>query len=171
MNPNEWHVFKPTLTEGKNAIVSRTMGSKKCKMVYVKGGGTELVDITEEEQGTWSASDKEVEDLAVMAIKIEKHTAAPWTSSGPATVTTEWARDGDDGKLYIVQAPGDRDLAEEGRRHRGLQAARATPPSSLASWAFRPSSAAATPRRSSHKATSALYPAPRATPAGSTRAC
>ena len=60
------------------------MGSKKCKMVYVKGGGTELVDITEEEQGTWSASDKEVEDLAVMAIKM-KHTAAPWTSSGPAT--------------------------------------------------------------------------------------
>ena len=88
VNPNEWHVFKPILTEGKNAIVSRTMGSKKCKMVYVKGGGTELVDITGEEQGTWSASDKEVEDLAVMAIKIEKHTAAPWTSSGPATVTT-----------------------------------------------------------------------------------
>jgi pyruvate,water dikinase len=116
VNPNEWHVFKPTLTEGKNAIVSRTMGSKKRKMVYVKGGGTELVDITEEEQGTWSASDKEVEDLAVMAIRIEKHYGRP--------MDIEWARDGDDGKLYIVQAPGDCGLAEEGRHHRGLQDAR-----------------------------------------------
>ena len=77
---------------------------------------SELVDITEEEQRTRSASDKEVEDLAVMAIKIEKRYGRP--------MDIEWARDGDDGKLYIVQAPGDRGLAEEGRRHRGLQDAR-----------------------------------------------
>jgi pyruvate,water dikinase len=96
VNPDEWYVFKPTLSEGKNAIVSRTMGSKKCKMVYIQGGGTELVDTTPEEQGKWSATDKEVEDLAVMAMKIEKHYGRP--------MDIEWARDGDDGKLYIVQA-------------------------------------------------------------------
>merc|ERR1711966_264987 len=162
VNPDEWYVFKPTLAEGKTAIVSRTMGSKKCKMVYIKGGGTELVDTKPEEQDKWSLVDSQVEDLAVMAVKIEKHYGRP--------MDIEWARDGDDGKLYIAQAPGDRGLAEEGRRHRGLQAARATPPSSLASWAFRSSLAAATPRRSSHPATSALSPAPGATPAGSTRA-
>mmetsp|Transcript_39734 Transcript_39734/g.86743 ORF Transcript_39734/g.86743 Transcript_39734/m.86743 type:complete len:904 (-) Transcript_39734:167-2878(-) len=96
VNPDEWYVFKPTLEQGKNAIVGRTMGSKKIKMVYKAGGGSELVPTTEEEQTSWSASDKEVSDLAEMAIKIEKHYGRP--------MDIEWARDGDDGKLYIVQA-------------------------------------------------------------------
>ena len=96
VNPDEWYVFKPTLEAGKNAIVARTMGSKKCKMVYLEGGGTGTVDTSKEEQESWSASDKEVEDLAVMAMKIEKHYGRP--------MDIEWARDGDDGKLYIVQA-------------------------------------------------------------------
>merc|ERR1719444_483712 len=72
------------------------MGSKAVKMVYKAGGGSETVDTTEEEQKSWSASDKEVEDLAVMAVKIEKHYGRP--------MDIEWARDGDDGQLYIVQA-------------------------------------------------------------------
>mmetsp|Transcript_61734 Transcript_61734/g.172446 ORF Transcript_61734/g.172446 Transcript_61734/m.172446 type:complete len:895 (-) Transcript_61734:248-2932(-) len=96
VNPDEWYVFKPTLAEGKTSIVSRTMGSKKIKMVYKAGGGSETVDTSPEEQINWSATDKEVEDLAVMAVKIEKHYGRP--------MDIEWARDGDDGKLYIVQA-------------------------------------------------------------------
>ena len=96
VNPDEWYVFKPTLEAGKNAIVARTMGSKKCKMVYLEGGGTGTVDTSKEEQESWSASDKEVEDLAVMAMKIEKHYGRP--------MDIEWAHDGDDGQLYIVQA-------------------------------------------------------------------
>uniref|UniRef100_A0A7S3T0R6 Phosphoenolpyruvate synthase n=1 Tax=Strombidinopsis acuminata TaxID=141414 RepID=A0A7S3T0R6_9SPIT len=96
VNPDEWYVFKPTLEEGKKAIVSRTMGSKKVKMIYKEGGGSETVDTTVEEQDSWSATDKEVEDLAIMAVKIEKHYGRP--------MDIEWARDGDDGKLYIVQA-------------------------------------------------------------------
>jgi len=96
VNPDEWYVFKPTLAEGKQAIVSRTMGSKKVKMVYKAGGGSETVDTTPEEQECWSATDKEVMELAEMAVKIEKHYGRP--------MDIEWARDGDDGKLYIVQA-------------------------------------------------------------------
>mmetsp|Transcript_4145 Transcript_4145/g.7038 ORF Transcript_4145/g.7038 Transcript_4145/m.7038 type:complete len:586 (+) Transcript_4145:2-1759(+) len=96
VNPDEWYVFKPTLKEGKQAIISRTMGSKLCKMIYKKGGGSETVDTSVDEQQSWSATDKEVEDLAEMAIKIEKHYGRP--------MDIEWARDGDDGKLYIVQA-------------------------------------------------------------------
>jgi len=96
VNPDEWYVFKPTLAEGKTAIVNRNMGSKLIKMVYSKGGGSETIDTSEEERNSWSATDKEVEDLAVMAIKIEKHYGRP--------MDIEWARDGDDGKLYIVQA-------------------------------------------------------------------
>jgi len=96
VNPDEWYVFKPTLADGKNAIVSRTMGSKLIKMVYKEGGGSETVPTTDEEQASWSASDAEVADLAAMAVKIEKHYGRP--------MDIEWARDGDDGKLYIVQA-------------------------------------------------------------------
>merc|ERR1712050_527970 len=96
VNPDEWYVFKPTLAEGKEAIVSRTMGSKAIKMVYKAGGGSETVDTTQEEQKSWSATDREVSDLAEMAVKIEKHYGRP--------MDIEWARDGDDGKLYIVQA-------------------------------------------------------------------
>jgi pyruvate,water dikinase len=96
VNPDEWYVFKPTLAEGKTAIVNRCMGSKLIKMVYSEGGGTETVPNTLEEQESWSATDKEVTDLAEMAVKIEKHYGRP--------MDIEWARDGDDGKLYIVQA-------------------------------------------------------------------
>merc|ERR1719316_41816 len=96
VNPDEWYVFKPTLAEGKTAIVNRCMGSKLIKMVYSEGGGSETVPTSTEEQESWSATDKEVTDLAEMAVKIEKHYGRP--------MDIEWARDGDDGKLYIVQA-------------------------------------------------------------------
>merc|ERR1719414_1962879 len=96
VNPDEWYVFKPTLAEGKEAIVSRTMGSKLIKMVYKEGGGSETIPTSSEDQVAWSATDKEVSDLAEMAVKIEKHYGRP--------MDIEWARDGDDGKLYIVQA-------------------------------------------------------------------
>merc|ERR1719281_2237657 len=65
-------------------------------MVYSEGGGSETVPTSAEEQTAWSASDKEVTDLAEMAVKIEAHYGRP--------MDIEWARDGDDGKLYIVQA-------------------------------------------------------------------
>jgi len=96
VNPDEWYVFKPTLKEGKKAIVSRTMGSKMIKMVYKEGGGSHLVPTSESERVHWSITDKEVQDLAVMAVKIEQHYGRP--------MDIEWARDGDDGKIYIVQA-------------------------------------------------------------------
>merc|ERR1719327_906506 len=96
VNPDEWYVFKPTLAEGKNAIVSRTMGSKLIKMVYKEGGGTGTVDTSEAERNAWSATDQDVVDLATMAVKIEQHYGRP--------MDIEWARDGDDGKIYIVQA-------------------------------------------------------------------
>merc|ERR1719335_901214 len=96
VNPDEFYVFKPTLQEGKDAVVSKTMGSKLCKMVYAKEGGSETIDTSEQERTTWSVSDKEVQELAKMAVKIEKHYGRP--------MDIEWARDGDDGGLYIVQA-------------------------------------------------------------------
>jgi len=96
VNPDEFYVFKPTLAEGKNSIVSRTMGSKLVKMVYKEGGGSETIDTSAEERQEWCMTDKEVQELANMAVKIEKHYGRP--------MDIEWARDGDDGQLYIVQA-------------------------------------------------------------------
>jgi len=96
VNPDEWYVFKPTLAQGKSAIVSRTMGSKKIKMVYKAGGGSETVPTTEDQQKKWSITDAHVQELAQMAVKIEKHYGRP--------MDIEWALDGDEGKIYIVQA-------------------------------------------------------------------
>jgi len=96
VNPDEWYVFKPTLAAGKKAIVSRTLGSKAIKMVYKKGGGSEIVPVEEKDQLNYSLNDAEVEDLAKIAVKIEKHYGRP--------MDIEWAKDGDDGKLYVVQA-------------------------------------------------------------------
>merc|ERR1740138_1375240 len=65
-------------------------------MVYKEGGGTGTVDTSEDERNQWSATNQDVVDLATMAVKIEQHYGRP--------MDIEWARDGDDGKLYIVQA-------------------------------------------------------------------
>merc|ERR1712076_326028 len=58
VNPDEYYVFKPTLAQGKNAIVARTMGSKLIKMVYKQGGGSETIETSEEERKQWSATDQ-----------------------------------------------------------------------------------------------------------------
>mmetsp|Transcript_14399 Transcript_14399/g.20105 ORF Transcript_14399/g.20105 Transcript_14399/m.20105 type:complete len:923 (-) Transcript_14399:340-3108(-) len=96
VNPDEFYVFKPTLEQGKDAVIGRTLGSKKVKMVYSEEGGSKIVDTDEEERIRWSITDDEVAELAKMAVSIEKHYGFP--------VDVEWAKDGDTGKLYIVQA-------------------------------------------------------------------
>eukprot|EP00468_Gymnochlora_sp_CCMP2014_P014160 CAMPEP_0167770422 /NCGR_PEP_ID=MMETSP0110_2-20121227/17921_1 /TAXON_ID=629695 /ORGANISM="Gymnochlora sp., Strain CCMP2014" /LENGTH=807 /DNA_ID=CAMNT_0007659619 /DNA_START=245 /DNA_END=2668 /DNA_ORIENTATION=+ len=96
VNPDEFYVSKPMLEKGKNSILSRTLGSKKVKMMYSDGGGTHLVETTDMERDRWSLTDDEIQDLAKMAVAIEKHYGFP--------VDVEWAKDGDTGKLYIVQA-------------------------------------------------------------------
>merc|ERR1719174_900377 len=77
VNPDEFYVFKPTLAEGKEAIVSRTMGSKAIKMIYSEGGGSETIDTTPEEQNSWALTDDQVTDLAKIAVKIENHYGRP----------------------------------------------------------------------------------------------
>eukprot|EP00466_Bigelowiella_natans_P017236 jgi/Bigna1/80701/fgenesh1_pg.73_\ len=96
VNPDEFYAFKPTLAEGKDAIIGRTLGSKKVKMVYSSGGGSEIIETNEEERERWSISNDDVLELSKMAVAIEQHYGFP--------VDVEWAKDGDTGKLYIVQA-------------------------------------------------------------------
>lgn len=100
VNPDEFFVHKPTLAAGRPAVLRRTMGSKKIEMVY--SGSTEhgeqvqVQDVDEARQRQFSLSDEEIHELAKQAVIIEQHYGRP--------MDIEWAKDGQDDKLYIVQA-------------------------------------------------------------------
>ena len=100
VNPDEFYVHKPTLEAGRPAVLRRTRGSKLIKMVYEDsskpGRSVETVDVDPVERRQFCVTDAEVESLARQALIIEKHYGRP--------MDIEWARDGDDGQLYIVQA-------------------------------------------------------------------
>lgn len=100
VNPDEFYVYKKALEENKPAIIRRNRGSKKIKMIYgseAKAGlSVETVAVDAEEQAQFSISDDDVCELAKQAMIIEKHYQKP--------MDIEWAKDGDDGGLYIVQA-------------------------------------------------------------------
>ncbi len=100
VNPDEFYVFKPALKQGKQAVLRRNIGSKAIKMIYGASGETgrsvETVDVPEADRNRFSITDAEVEELARQSLIIEQHYQRP--------MDIEWAKDGDSGKLYIVQA-------------------------------------------------------------------
>ncbi|GGJ07196.1 phosphoenolpyruvate synthase [Halopseudomonas pertucinogena] len=100
VNPDEFYVHKPTLEAGRPSILRRNLGSKAIKMVYgeeaAAGRSVKTVDVDVAERARFCLSDDEVVSLAKQAMIIEKHYGCP--------MDIEWAKDGDDGQLYIVQA-------------------------------------------------------------------
>ncbi|MEA9731059.1 phosphoenolpyruvate synthase [Xanthomonas campestris pv. campestris] len=98
VNPDEFYVYKPTLTAGKPAILRRSLGSKAIRMVYsdVPGERVRIEDTPVELRNTFSISDEDVQELSKQALVIEKHYGRP--------MDIEWAKDGVSGKLFIVQA-------------------------------------------------------------------
>lgn len=100
VNPDEFYVHKPTLLNGKPAIVRRNMGSKKIRMVYAPsqehGKQVRIEDVEEAQRNQFSLTDDEVQALAHQALLIEKHYGRP--------MDIEWAKDGHTGNLLIVQA-------------------------------------------------------------------
>jgi len=100
VNPDEFYVFKPTLRHGAPAILRRSLGSKAIKMVYGAGSCTnsavETVAVPLEQRSQFSINDEDVQELARIAMTVEQHYGRP--------MDIEWAKDGDDGQLYIVQA-------------------------------------------------------------------
>ncbi|MBK0090652.1 phosphoenolpyruvate synthase [Erwinia sp. S59] len=100
VNPDEFYVHKPTLAANRPAIVRRTMGSKKIRMVYADsqehGEQVRIEDVEQEQRDRFSLTDEEVQDLARQAVLIEQHYKRP--------MDIEWAKDGHTGKLFIVQA-------------------------------------------------------------------
>ncbi|TCO39883.1 phosphoenolpyruvate synthase [Dokdonella fugitiva] len=98
VNPDEFYVYKPTLEQGKPAILRRQIGSKQQRMVYSNKAG-ERVTIEETPQADrarFCITDEDVHALAKQALIIEKHYGRP--------MDIEWGKDGHTGKIYILQA-------------------------------------------------------------------
>ncbi|MGH8737983.1 MAG: phosphoenolpyruvate synthase [Burkholderiales bacterium] len=100
VNPDEFYVHKPMLEKGRPAIVRRGLGSKRQKMVFADadsaGRSTRVVEVPQADRDRFSLEDEDVLQLARYAVAIEKHYGRP--------MDIEWARDGGDGKLYVLQA-------------------------------------------------------------------
>jgi pyruvate,water dikinase len=99
VNPDEYIVFKPLL--GKNGltpIIGRSQGAKEKKMIYAEGGSkpTKNIDTPKSERRSFVLNDEEVLTLAEWAVTIEDHYGKP--------MDIEWAKDGIEGELFIVQA-------------------------------------------------------------------
>ncbi len=100
VNPDEFYLSKPLLNAGKHAVLRRNLGSKHQKMIYGEEGSAGksvvVVDVEKQERQQFALNDHELQELAKQALIIEQHYGAP--------MDIEWAKDGDDGQIYIVQA-------------------------------------------------------------------
>ena len=100
VNPDEFYVHKATLAEGRPAVIRRNLGSKLIKMVFseekVAGRSVRTIDVPEADRNRFALTNADVLELARYAVIIEKHYARP--------MDIEWGKDGEDGKIYILQA-------------------------------------------------------------------
>jgi len=98
VNPDEFYVHKQTLAAGRPSVLRRTLGQKAIQMIYSGEAGdpVKTVDVKPEQRLLFSLSDDEVETLAKVVVTIEQHYKRP--------MDVEWAKDGIDNKIYIVQA-------------------------------------------------------------------
>jgi len=112
VNPDEFYVFKPALRAGKRAIVRKQLGGKAIKMVYATGGSDSVktIDVDLADQQRFSLTDDEIETLARYALTVEDHYGRP--------MDIEWAKDGEDGQIYLLQA---RPETVQSRRGNALQ--------------------------------------------------
>ncbi len=100
VNPDEFYVYKPALAASRRAILRRNLGSKHLRMIYAADGDTHEHVVTQEVEEAarqrFSIDDDDIEQLARIAVEIEKHYGRP--------MDIEWAKDGNDGQIYVVQA-------------------------------------------------------------------
>lgn len=112
VTPDEYMVHKPTLEDGYESIIKKMCGDKKTKIVYAKSIPTSLqragdekiktVHVSSVDQKSFALTNEEIIELAHYVVAIEKHYSELKKSWSPMDI--EWAKDGEDGKLYIVQA-------------------------------------------------------------------
>ena len=104
VNPDEYYIFKPTLTEGFRPILQKLLGSKEFKLVYDVGGSklVKNVPVPPDDRARFAITDDEILTLARWACVIEDHYSAK--KGQPSPMDMEWAKDGQTGELFIVQA-------------------------------------------------------------------
>jgi pyruvate, water dikinase len=105
VDPDEFYVHKPTLAQGFRCVLRRRLGAKQIRMIYGKRGGSHATltrNVPHAERRKFCISDAEVLNLADFAVGIEAHYSKHAGTAMPMDI--EWAKDGSDGKLYIIQA-------------------------------------------------------------------
>jgi len=105
VDPDEFYVHKPTFQQGFRVVLSRKLGGKQIRMTYARGhtgSSTKNVVTAKAKREQFCIADAEVLELAGQAIRIEAHYSK--LAGHPTPMDIEWAKDGHDGKLYIVQA-------------------------------------------------------------------
>jgi pyruvate, water dikinase len=103
VDPDEFYVHKPTFNAGFRAVLSRRLGTKEKRMVYAKGHKTTRnVTTSQTDRKRFCIDDKDVLELAQCAIVVENHYSKK--AGSPTPMDVEWAKDGSDGALYIIQA-------------------------------------------------------------------
>lgn len=104
VNPDEYYVFKPTLRQGFRPILQKRLGTKEFKLVYDVGGGKMVknVPVAPDDRARFALDDEEILTLARWACVIEDHYSAK--RGAPTPMDMEWAKDGQTGDLFIVQA-------------------------------------------------------------------
>jgi pyruvate, water dikinase len=100
VNPDEFYVYKPALRDGHHPILRRTLGAKAIKMIYAPAAQAEkrvlTVDVPEADRMRFCISDADLIELARQALVIEDHYGCP--------MDIEWGKDGDTGRIYVLQA-------------------------------------------------------------------
>ncbi|WP_406658271.1 phosphoenolpyruvate synthase [Methanolobus sp. ZRKC2] len=105
VNPDEYYVFKPTLKEGYRPVIDKRLGEKAIKMIYGRGDSrvlTRNVEVPVAERKRFCINDEEVLQLAQYGVTIEDHYTKKKGKKSPMDI--EWAKDGETGELFIVQA-------------------------------------------------------------------
>ncbi len=110
LNPDAFYVHKPTFNKGFKTVLKRSLGSKEKKMIFtdtinldnIAVEYTKNIPTTEQEQSHFCITDEDVMVLAEYAIKVENHYSQKAGFHKPMDM--EWAKDGEDGQLYMVQA-------------------------------------------------------------------
>ncbi|MFT5445778.1 MAG: pyruvate,water dikinase [Gammaproteobacteria bacterium] len=111
VNPDEFYVWKKGLAQGNPAVLRRELGSKALRMVYATSGDERVAieAVNEVDQQRFSLNDDEVQELARYAVTIEQHYGRP--------MDIEWGKDGEDGRLYILQARPETVESRENAQH------------------------------------------------------
>jgi len=104
VTPDEYTVFKTTLKTGHRPILQKSVGSKEFKLIYDTGGGKMVknVPVALADRAKYALNDDEVLELARWGCIVEDHYSAK--RGAPAPMDLEWAKDGNTGELFIVQA-------------------------------------------------------------------